>query len=260
MSVAGTGESPIERYRLPLHMAIWEYRRADEEVQLVLAEARGLLKQLDKKVVAIDKAIERHTEKVAAEQMATRQAADQVELQAAMGRLGTMGPVSMDVDISMGPVGGSEPLRLIGEVVRDGAAVAMEEEASQEPTGMDVELGESTQGAGEGGGCGGGITEGDAGAMAPRTQREIEEEWLQMCMKQDSAREAAESRSSIAFLKQLRTETYKLRGATTGVLSQISGGISISEEEEVQQQVQAVLEEYNGRDEAENEIIDEDDM
>ena len=54
------GESSIERYRLPLHMAIWEYRRADEEMQLVDAEVKGLIGQLDKRIDAIAEAIEKH--------------------------------------------------------------------------------------------------------------------------------------------------------------------------------------------------------
>ena len=41
-------------------MAIWEYRRADEEMQLVDAEVKGLIGQLDKRIDAIAEAIEKH--------------------------------------------------------------------------------------------------------------------------------------------------------------------------------------------------------
>lgn len=52
--------SPVERYRVPFHMALWEYERAQEEMQLVRAEMEGLVCQFDKEIEAMHAAIARH--------------------------------------------------------------------------------------------------------------------------------------------------------------------------------------------------------
>lgn len=54
------GERAVERFRLPFHMALWEYERAVEEEELVLAEIKGLVHQFCKELIDIGAAMARH--------------------------------------------------------------------------------------------------------------------------------------------------------------------------------------------------------
>jgi len=249
LNVSGCGDSSIERYRLPLHMAIWEYRRADEEMQLVDAEVKGLIGQLGKRIDAIAAAIEKHEQKLlnqeAPAQELPRVPAEQLNQDQGIGTL------PMEVENLEGLPRSGQEHTIIDEMTHAGAGMSLSVDAAQDPVMIDAA--DSIQGL-----------NGDGVApFSPPADMTIDEyikkSWLEMCMKQVDAREAIEAESSIAFLDNLMDEMRRLRGAAVGIRTQISSNTIADEEEIAQQQAEALVEEFMNRDQAQDEYNDEED-
>jgi Kyakuja-Dileera-Zisupton transposase len=258
LNVAGFGESSIERYRLPLHMAIWEYRRADEEMQLVDAEVKGLIGQLDKRIDAIAEAIEKHErtlliQEALAQELPTSSAEhlnqDQVN-----------GALPMEVENMEGLPRSGQEHAIINDARQAGVGVSLGVDATQDPDTMMLDDPDSIGGLN---GVGVAVASLPANMSNDDNSDEyinIKEKWLEMCLKQVDACEATQAESSIAFLGTLMDEMRRLRGATVGIRTQICSITIVNEEEIAQQQAEALIEELMDRDQAQDESNDEEDF
>lgn len=256
LDVSGCGESSIERYRLPLHMAIWEYRRADEEIQLVDAEVKGLIGQLGKRIDATAEAIEKHERTLliqrAAQELPTVSAEhlnqDQV-----------IGALPMEVDNLEGLRRSGQEHAIINDVRQAGVGVSLGVDATQDSDAMMLDDHDSI-----GGLNGVGVSVTNPPANIPNdediTDEYVKGKWLEMCMKQVDAREATQAESSIAFLENLMDEMRRLRGAAGGIRTQICSNTIANEEEIAQQQAEALIEELMDRDQAQDEYNDAEDV
>ena len=239
-------------------MAIWEYRRADEEMQLVDAEVKGLIGQLDKRIDAIAEAIEKHErtlliQEALAQELPTSSAEhlnqDQVN-----------GALPMEVENMEGLPRSGQEHAIINDARQAGVGVSLGVDATQDPDTMMLDDPDSIGGLS---GVGVAVASLPANMSNDDNSDEyinIKEKWLEMCLKQVDACEATQAESSIAFLGTLMDEMRRLRGATVGIRTQICSITIVNEEEIAQQQAEALIEELMDRDQAQDESNDEEDF
>jgi hypothetical protein len=216
-------------------MAIWEYRRADEEMRLVEAEVQGLIGQLGKRIDAIAAAVEQHKQKLlnqeAPAQELPRVAIEQLnqdpmEIENLEGSRSSGQHIGSDAPQGPDSMMLDDPPRDCNDINNEGVAAITSSDRNFDWSGN-------------------------------MTVEETKARWLEMCMRQVDAREATEAESSIAFLGKLMDEMHGLRGAAAGILTQITSNTIANEEEIAQQQAAALIEEFTGRDQAQDDSNDE---
>lgn len=259
LGVCVSGESSLERYRLPLHMAIWEYRRAVEEMSLVEAEVQGLIVQLGKRIDAIGGAVEQHKQKISSHEALPQERA--VRSGEHLNQDANIGDLQMEAEnLQRMPRSGDEHTIMDDREMRQGGTgMAIDIDPPQHPDSMvlddpSINLGMNSDEAG-GIGSSGRVSDWPAYLSAA----EVKERWLEMCLKQLKAREVTEAESSISFLKNLMDEMHRLRGAATGILTQISSNTA-PDEDEIEQQAEVLIEELFDREQARGSSNDEEDL
>ena len=251
LQASESGISPVERFRLPFHIALWEIERAQEEMELVHAEMFGVLEALSTELVAIEKAILSHREAIdsyhatfyhseseaGGASAAAAGVAAAARAAAAHAAAAAAAAATAAADAAAHAATATADATTTAATVSEAASAAANA-ASAAAVAADAAAHAAAAADG-----------GDDDAMC------TEDGWKARCQQQESRRAAMRAESSIEFLSRKIEETRTLKAVASSWLARICVALEAAdrssnqqEEDELQEMVEAFVEIDNDED------------